>query len=114
MLSIWAKLEFHDNRVMTLHWVEKEGVEVATPRDDITISVRKWSKMWGWIIERRDSVVLARGVADSVEEAEEAAGVAWHDIETGSSGIQLSPTPYDRRLSADWLTYLQRRMPSKD
>jgi hypothetical protein len=96
---------------MMLRWVELQGNKVAKPRDNITISVMKWSIMWGWMIQKHDCV-LARGTADTALLAKQAAENTWKVIETGSSGVLVAPTSYDawyeRRLSAERLTMLQR------
>jgi len=66
--------------------------------------------MWGWAIQKDSDVrILARGKADSVLLAKEAAEIAWIEIKTGSL-IVLTPAPFDRRLSAERLISLQRAL----
>src|SRR5262245_15114356 len=99
---------------MPLRWTDRRSVKEATPRDDIVISVVKWSRMWGWSIQRNgDTPFLARGTADTARQAKQAAEAAWADIAQGS-GIVLPSTAFERRLSAERLINLQRLPPLKE
>ena len=82
---------------MSLQWNDQQSVKVAKPREDITISVIKWSKTWGWSIQKNDDLpFLARGNSDTAKLAKEHAEKAWTSIAAGQ-GIVMPPTPYARR-----------------
>ena len=81
---------------MTLVWkTGRHAEKLAVPRPDVTICVRKWSKLWGWTI-RRQSVCVVRGYADTPKIAMADAETAWETVKTGQSLVGLQT--FGRRM----------------
>jgi hypothetical protein len=78
-------------------WTDRSAIKTAKPRPDITISVMKWSRLWGWMIAKDDQpAYVARGTADTADDAKQNAETAWEMILSTNIMIQMAP-PVARR-----------------